>query len=502
MRLIPLRTSFQIQIKGLFLLILVTFCNASARRSRENAEIYSDRLSPYFRSSQSVQKAKVHETVRFECNVANLGKNIITWHNVSSGRIIFAGPVNMFQDERLRIEEGGRVLHINEITEYDSGAYKCQVEVKLNPIFLEHHLNVLVPPRVFPSPPDGNYVVRSGNDIELICHAEGSPQPIITWRRKVGNKRMLPSGEAELQTPILRIPGVQRFDAGIFECTAENGVGEPATAELNLQVIYAPIVKLKDRKVYADPGQDEVILECFVYGEPFPEVHWKHQTNGQRPSNSPQSRLFTKMEGNRSILKIKNIDERDYGTYECAAHNNEGTATGEVELTGEPHQPEILSPEDSPSKHSYSLRWSIKSPYRILQQKVNYWELKPTTNHNVQNPHKTREEQRNELHLHSHEQHRLTQARIIENGLYPETNKYIYEVNIPDLKPDRTYVVQVKATNKFHEGEWSEKFLFRTSGRVVGHSVRGKSGLTSPGSKLTPKLWTLFIILIAYLPRW
>lgn len=62
---------------------------------------------------------------------------------MSSGRIIFAGPVNMFQDERLRIEEGGRVLHINEITEYDSGAYKCQVEVKLNPIFLEHHLNVL-----------------------------------------------------------------------------------------------------------------------------------------------------------------------------------------------------------------------------------------------------------------------------------------------------------------------------------------------------------------------
>lgn len=108
------------------------------------------------------------------------------------------------------------------------------------------------------------------------------------------------------------------------------------------------------------------------------------------------------------------------------------------------------------------ISWPKIFDTRIISLSLEHFQ---TTNHNVQNPHKTREEQRNELHLHSHEQHRLTQARIIENGLYPETNKYIYEVNIPDLKPDRTYVVQVKATNKFHEGEWSEKFLFRTSGR-------------------------------------
>ena len=38
-------------------------------------------------------------------------------------------------------------------------------------------------------------------------------------------------------------------------------------------------------------------------------------------------------------------------------------------------------------------------------------------------------------------------------------------MNIPDLKPDRVYVVQVMSTNRFHEGEWSERFEFETSGK-------------------------------------
>ena len=40
-------------------------------------------------------------------------------------------------------------------------------------------------------------------------------------------------------------------------------------------------------------------------------------------------------------------------------------------------------------------------------------------------------EQRNELHLASHEQHRLTTASIIENGIKTERNKFVYEVSNP-----------------------------------------------------------------------
>ena len=49
-----------------------------------------------------------------------------------------------------------------------------------------------MPPRVYPSPPDGNYVVRSGSTVELVCNAEGSPPPAITWSRRHGNDGRLP----------------------------------------------------------------------------------------------------------------------------------------------------------------------------------------------------------------------------------------------------------------------------------------------------------------------
>ena len=39
-----------------------------------------------------------------------------------------------------------------------------------------------------------------------------------------------------------------------------------------MQVIYAPVVKVVTRKVYADPGQDEALLDCYVHGEPKPSV--------------------------------------------------------------------------------------------------------------------------------------------------------------------------------------------------------------------------------------
>ena len=72
------------------------------------------------------------------------GNNIITWYNATSGRIIFAGPVNVVGDERLSIDGSkGRRLRLADITEFDSGGYRCQVEVRTRPISLEHTLNVL-----------------------------------------------------------------------------------------------------------------------------------------------------------------------------------------------------------------------------------------------------------------------------------------------------------------------------------------------------------------------
>jgi len=108
-------------------------------------------------------------------------------------------------------------------------------------------------------------------------------------------------------------------------------------------------------KVYAGPGQREVRLECSVFGEPSPEVsekqtrlrsslrthrdvqvRWQHTTNNRRPSTSdPTQRLFASTEGKRATLVVRDVEETDYGFYECVAENSVGVEVARVELTGE-----------------------------------------------------------------------------------------------------------------------------------------------------------------------
>ena len=53
---------------------------------------------------------------------------------------------------------------------------------------------------------------------------------------------MLPSGEKSVESSILMFPSVSRSDTGTYICTADNGVGNPVTIDINLKVICKYIV--------------------------------------------------------------------------------------------------------------------------------------------------------------------------------------------------------------------------------------------------------------------
>ena len=98
---------------------------------------------PYFKSSGSAQEARAGQTVFFQCDVGNLGGNVISWKNDTSDRIIYAGSVNILNDPRLGVENNGRRLRMENVTSHDAGVYVCRVETYLNPISLMHRLYVL-----------------------------------------------------------------------------------------------------------------------------------------------------------------------------------------------------------------------------------------------------------------------------------------------------------------------------------------------------------------------
>ena len=57
------------------------------------------------------------------------GSNVITWKNMTSGRVISAGMVNVINDPRINISRDGRQLTIENVTEHDAGRYRQENHV-------------------------------------------------------------------------------------------------------------------------------------------------------------------------------------------------------------------------------------------------------------------------------------------------------------------------------------------------------------------------------------
>ena len=78
----------------------------------------------------------------------------------------------------------------------------------------------------------------------------------------------------------------------------------------------------------------------------------------------------------------------------------------------------------------------------------------------LESPPMRAQEPRNELHLANHNQHRLTTARIIENGIKDEKNKFVYEVS-RRMYQDIMIFCQNDGFSRKTSTEISESFSFQ-----------------------------------------
>jgi len=89
---------------------------------------------------------------------------------------------------------------------------------------------LVVVPRIRIAPRDTAAPVNT--DVELPCSASGVPAPSVTWVK--GGDTVIPSDYFQLiDGGNLRILGVLATDAGMYQCIANNAVGNvQATAQL------------------------------------------------------------------------------------------------------------------------------------------------------------------------------------------------------------------------------------------------------------------------------
>ncbi|GMT05704.1 hypothetical protein PENTCL1PPCAC_27878, partial [Pristionchus entomophagus] len=139
-------------------------------------------------------------------------------------------------------EEGVLTLTIRRLTASDAGDYQCVVENEAGRTVRSTSLAITHAPEItkFEREP-----VRAsdGDDFTLRCAASAVPDPIWSWKRNgveldADGTRVTIDFDASSSS--LSIKEAIKEDFGSIECTASNGVGEPATVTMTVVRVVAP----------------------------------------------------------------------------------------------------------------------------------------------------------------------------------------------------------------------------------------------------------------------
>ncbi|XP_036069528.1 hemicentin-1 isoform X2 [Oryzias melastigma] len=273
-------------------------------------------LPPVIKESSSVVTVHVDQDAVLSCEVEGDSSPAVMWRKDGF-------PLPKHNDKYTAMSEGN--LHIHRVQLSDAGRYYCTASNQAGSDHQAMDLRVFVGPSISPGP--FNITVTTGVRAVLSCEATGIPSPKVTWKRNgtpldvshhPGEYRLLSSGSLVLSSP-------SSEDAGYFECTAVNDVGEERRViEVILQVppsIEDDVTAIKAVKM------SSVVLPCHAQGEPQPTVTW---TKGGAKLGARGGSYRVLPTG---VLEITSALPSHAGRYTCSARNPAGVAHKHVSLT-------------------------------------------------------------------------------------------------------------------------------------------------------------------------
>jgi hypothetical protein len=423
-------------------------------------------------------RAAIGERIILPCQVKDLGQYVMVWQKGQD--VLSAKSIMVTADPRIKLVNHHN-LQIRSIKLSDAGDYQCKIHVLGDPIVIIHTLEILVPPKIRPDPPDGNYVVKKGRKVELKCRADGNPEPSITWSRL---NNLLPSGEKRRASKTLIIDSVDRHEAGVYVCRAHNGVGvgkaETAEAQINLQVLYPPEIELETDRVHSGENK-EAHLTCLIHGNPTPTVRW--YKNSMLLEETDTIRMTRR--NNRHTLILSSIKSgEDFGNYSCVAENSLGTFKKHIEVHGRPTPAVFRSEPEAGGQSSYELTWTVDSYSAIIEYRLLYRQIQPYHKFDDGNS-----------FLHGGGD--WTNVIIPGDSQRTSALQFNHRKNymVEDLRPDAEYECLVQARNKFGWSDASRIFHF-FSGKSQP-KIRDLEWRTSSASKCTISGQLGFLILIS-----
>ncbi|XP_076369536.1 cell adhesion molecule DSCAM-like isoform X2 [Tachypleus tridentatus] len=199
---------------------------------------------------------------------------------------------------------------------------------------------LVVAPPIFTLKLENRKVVEE-NDVTFYCEFSGSPSPEITWYK--GGIEVFDSSRVTIYTDnkssSLTLRNVKMADSGKLECQALS-VSGLATTRAQLSVDAPPKVIIPSRYLnglFFDCGET-LCVKVSINGNPTPDISWWR--SGRQLQEDSRTEIL--VDGDRSILKIHNIEPNDEGEYVVAVSNELGSSSESfrVTVTDKPHPPE------------------------------------------------------------------------------------------------------------------------------------------------------------------
>lgn len=150
--------------------------------------------------------------------------------------------------------------------------------------------------------------------------------------------------------------------SGEYACVASNGVGDPATASIQVRVIYPPIVSTEKIWIHTAPGM-RTNIQCDIEASPKAKVEWLFE----RKPVQTGARIVTFKKENAHGLVLLNTKTTDFGFYTCLATNKLGKSQQVIQVSGLADIPVFKESYFKADEKNVTLAWEVDSYSSILQ---------------------------------------------------------------------------------------------------------------------------------------
>ncbi|XP_068397521.1 hemicentin-1 isoform X4 [Eschrichtius robustus] len=269
-------------------------------------------------SIEGPEKEVIVETisnpVTLTCDATGIPPPMIAWLKNHK-------PIENSDSLEVHILSGGSKLQIARSQHSDSGNYTCIASNMEGKAQKNYILSIQVPPNVAGAEIPSEVSVLLGENVELVCNANGIPTPLIQWLR---DGKPITNSETErirvtADGSTLNIYEALPSDMGKYTCVATNPAGEEDRI-FNVNVYVPPAIrgnKEEAEKLMA-LVDTSINIECRATGMPPPQINWLK--NGLPLPLSSHVRLLS----GGQVVRIVRAQVSDAAVYTCVASNRAG----------------------------------------------------------------------------------------------------------------------------------------------------------------------------------